>query len=70
MRASVPSAATVGEIARRLGEPLHRIEYVIRTRGLKPEFRAGHAGIYSEGDVQYIAAELRRIDQEKGVNHG
>lgn len=67
MRSSVPAASTVGEIARRLGEPLHRIEYVIRTRGLKPVSRAGHAGIYSEGDVQYIACELRRIDEERGV---
>lgn len=29
--------------------------------------RAGHAGIYSEGNVQYIASELRRIDEERGV---
>ena len=67
MRSSVPAAPTVGEIARRLGEPVHRIEYVIRTRGLKPVSRAGHAGIYSEADVQYIASELRRIDAERGV---
>ena len=70
MRSSVPAAPTVGEIARRLGEPVHRIEYVIRTRELKPVSRAGHAGIFSEGDVQYIASELRRIDEEKGVDHG
>ncbi len=69
MRSSVPAAPTVGEIARRLGEPVHRIEYVIRTRGLKPVSRAGHAGIYSEDNVQYIASELRHIDEEKGVDH-
>lgn len=69
MRSSVPAAPTVGEIARRLGEPVHRIEYVIRTREIKPVSRAGHAGIYSEGDVQYIASELRRIDEEKGGDH-
>lgn len=67
MRSSVPASATVGEIARRLNEPVHRIEYVIRSRGLQPVSRAGHAGIYSDADVQNIASELHRIDEEKGV---
>jgi len=67
MRSSVPAAATVGEIARRLTEPMHRIKYVIRSRGIQPVSRAGNAGIYAEADVQNIASELRRIDEEKGV---
>ena len=54
--------ATVGEIARRLGESLHRIEYVIRSRNIQPAGRAGHARIFAEADVAYIADELRHID--------
>ena len=53
---------TVGEIARRLGEALHRIEYVIRSRNIQPAGRAGHVRIFAESDVTFIADELRRID--------
>ncbi len=53
---------TVGEIARRLGESLHRIEYVIRSRNIQPVSRAGHVRIFAEADVAHIADELRLID--------
>lgn len=53
---------TVGEIARRLGESLHRIEYVIRSRNIQPASRAGHVRIFAEADVSQIADELRQID--------
>lgn len=56
---------TVGEIARRLGQPLHRIEYIIRSRGIAPSGWAGHARVFAETDLQRIAAELRRIDAEQ-----
>ena len=57
------AAATVGEIARKLGKPLHRVEYVIRTRNIRPVIWAGHARIFADADVAFIASELRRIDQ-------
>ena len=53
---------TVGEIARRLGEPIHRIEYVIRSRRITPRKRAGNARVFGEDSVELIANELRRID--------
>jgi len=56
---------TVGEIARRLDEPLHRVEYVIRTRNIHPVGRAGNLRVFSDADVDYIRAELRRIDEER-----
>jgi len=58
--------ASVGEIARRLGEPVWRIEYLIRARNISPIGRAGNARIFSEEAVSFIASELRRIDREKG----
>jgi len=62
----VPSLLTVGEIAHRLGVPVHRIEYLVRTRDqLRPLGRAGNALVYTESDLQFIAGELRRIDEEK-----
>ena len=56
---------TVGEIARRLGVPFHRVEYVIRSRDLRPSGWAGNARVFSEADVTHIASELRRIDEER-----
>jgi hypothetical protein len=56
---------TVGEIARRLGEPVHRIEYVLRTRSIRPYGIAGNSRVYVEADVERIATELQRIDARK-----
>ena len=50
---------TVGVIAHELGVPLHRVEYIIRARGIAPVGRAGNARVFSDADVQRIAAELR-----------
>lgn len=62
---SSPNVPTVGEIARRLGVPVHKIEYVIRARGITPCGRAGNLRVFSEADVAYIASLLRRIEAEK-----
>lgn len=69
MSTVTPSMPTIGEIARRLGEPAHRIEYVIRARRIAPCGWAGHARVFSEDAVQAIAAELRRIDSAKPREH-
>jgi len=58
---------TVGEIARRLGAPLHRIEYVIRARGIQAANWAGNAKVYTEADVDLIAEELGRIDAARAA---
>jgi DNA-binding transcriptional MerR regulator len=57
---------TVGEIARRLGQPVHRIEYVVRSRQIHPGGRAGNCRVFAEEDVARIAAELRLIEGRKG----
>ena len=65
----VTMVPTVGEIARRLGEPIHRIEYVIRSRDIQPSCRAGNVRVFSDADVELIASVLSRIDFPKGVSH-
>ena len=66
-----PIAPTVGEIARRLGEPVWRIEYLIRSRHIQPISRAGNARVFTDDDVHRIARELKRMDQERGgKRHG
>ncbi|MFH1924152.1 MAG: MerR family transcriptional regulator [Planctomycetota bacterium] len=67
MSVSAPPVPTIGEIARRLGEPVHRVEYVIRSRNIPPVATAGNARIFSEAAVDRIASELRRIDEERGA---
>jgi hypothetical protein len=57
---------TVGEIARRLGQPIHRIEYIIRSRRIEPCGRAGNSRVFSEDSVAAIAAALAAIDHPKG----
>ena len=59
---------TVGCIASRLGVSLHKIEYVIRSRGIAPSGIAGNARVFTEADVQRIASELRRIEAERGAS--
>ena len=65
MQQIVPAMPTVGEIARRLRKPVHRIEYVIRSRAIRPSSLAGNARVFSEADVERIASELRRIDADR-----
>jgi hypothetical protein len=60
---------TVGEIARRLGQPQWRIEYAIRSRSIEPTARAGNARVFAESDVVLIEILLRRFDSEKGGIH-
>jgi hypothetical protein len=57
---------TVGEIARRLGQPVHRIEYVVRSRQIAPAGRAGGLRIFTEDVVEQIAAVLSSMDRRKG----
>ena len=55
--------STIGVIARRYDVQLHRVEYVIRSRGIQPETRAGNARVFSESDVERIGKELFEIEQ-------
>lgn len=65
MSISAPNMLTIGEIARRLGKPIHRIEYVVRARQICPCGWAGNARIFPEEAVETIALELQRIDAAK-----
>jgi hypothetical protein len=57
---------TVGEIARRLSQPVHRIEYVLRTRAIEPTGRAGGCRVFSEADFGRIREVLAEIRSRKG----
>jgi len=68
MTESPPSLLTTGVIATRLKVPVHRIEYVVRTRNIEPCSKAGSAYVFTEDDVERIARILHQIDSEKPFN--
>jgi hypothetical protein len=49
---------TPGVIARHLRVPVHRVEYVIRSRQMKPHARAGILRIFTPDDMGVIASAL------------
>src|SRR5688572_12789505 len=57
-----PNMPTIGEIARRLGVAPHRVEYVIRARGIKPCGWAGNARVFPEEAIESVALEMQRIE--------
>lgn len=60
-----PLLLTVGEIARRLGTKVHRVEYVIKSRKVQPIGWAGHARVFSKASFTHIESELRRMDADR-----
>lgn len=68
--ASFPQFPTVGVIAVRLGVPAHKVEYVLRTRGITPVGWAGHSRVFDETAVARIKSELARIQREEDDAHG
>jgi hypothetical protein len=57
-------ALTIGAIARELREPIHRVQYAIRTRAIEPEAIAGNLRIFTHEAVEQIAEILRDIDRQ------
>lgn len=70
MPVSVPRLATVGEVARRLNVPHHRIEYVLRSRPhIQPRARAGGARCFDDAAIAQIRHELNGIEARRGEPH-
>ncbi|HCO95919.1 MAG TPA: hypothetical protein DIU00_18610 [Phycisphaerales bacterium] len=59
----IPRLTTPGVIARRLGQPLHRVLYVLRTRSyISPVAKAGTLRLYDSDAVSAVEQELVAID--------
>ena len=60
---------TVGVLAQKLNEPVHRIEYLLRTREhIQPAAIAGRSRLYHERAVAQLRHELNAIDA-RGARH-
>lgn len=51
-------ALTIGEIARRLDWPVHRVQYAVRAERVEPAFRAGNLRVFNDS----VLDQLRKRD--------
>ena len=61
-----PRLRTVGRMAEELGEPLHRVVHVLRSRrGIRPAARAGRLRLFDRAAVEAVRRELGKIDARR-----
>lgn len=65
-----PRLVTAGVMAERLGVPLHRVQYVLRTRQVRVSAYAGRLRLYDRAAVERVRGELARIDARSGKGAG
>ena len=56
---------TIGDIVEHLNEPQHKIQYIIRSRGITPVAMAGSVRVFSHTSVERIRGELKRIREDR-----
>ncbi len=62
----IPRLRTPGVIAELLGVPLHRVQYVLRTRPhIRPAARAGRLRLYDNEAIAMICQELNAIEARR-----
>ncbi len=62
----IPKLRTPGVLAANLGEPLHRVQYVLRTRRhIRPTANAGRLRLYDRDAVELLRRELAVIDARR-----
>ena len=66
-----PRLWTAGRIAEHLGVAVHRVQYVVRSRRIRPSARAARLRLFDREAVSRIADKLHAIDarQGEGVRH-
>ena len=68
---SIPQLKTPGVMAADLGEPLHRVLHVLRTRQhIRPSARAGRLRLYNREAVAMVRHELNCIDARRNAKEG
>jgi len=67
----IPALITAGLMARMIGEPLHRILHVLKTRAyIRPSATGGGIGLYSRDAVAHVRHELTAIDAKRSASVG
>ena len=56
---------TISEIAKRLRQPVHRVKYAVRTRGIRPAQRIARVLVFTEGQIPVIQAAIESIGRDR-----
>jgi DNA-binding transcriptional MerR regulator len=67
----LPELNTPGKVAQQLGVPVHRVQYVLRSRPhLRPAATAGRLRLFDDETIELIKAELETIDSKGAPSNG
>lgn len=66
MTTAVEDLRTVGDIAREMGVPVHRVAYAVAVYNIAPTQRAGILRLFDEVKVAAIKSALRRVEANRG----
>ena len=61
----VTQLLTVGEIAARLGQPIHRVQYAIKSREIQPAAMAGRLRIFDTNAMHLICDAIDEADDRR-----
>lgn len=61
---------TLGKVAALLGQPLHRVAYIVRSRNIREAARAGRLRVFDMQAMEQIRRELQAIDAKQERRHG
>ena len=60
-----PELNTLGKVAQHLQVPVHRVQYIVRSRPhLRPAATAGRLRLFDDKTIEQIAKELQTIDSK------
>jgi hypothetical protein len=57
---------SVGQIAKHFNDEIWRVEYILRSRRIKPLGKLGNANIYGAAAVRLVGEALKTIREKKG----
>ena len=63
----MPKLITVGRLAELLGVPIHRIEYILRSRNIQPCARAGILRLFDLNAKYAVQRTLQSIEDYKNA---
>jgi hypothetical protein len=66
-----PQLTTLGKVAQQLQVPIHRVQYILRSRAhINPVATAGRLRLFNQQTIELIKAEIETIDSKGATSHG
>ena len=66
-----PQLNTLGKVAQHLQVPVHRVQYILRSRPqLRPAATAGRLRLFDDETIEQIARELQSINSRGASANG